>query len=94
MRRTRRTKHLAHQYDLPILEPRQPEQVYLPARRSTLRISGAECGEISSINGAWRVQSAMRLPGGGVFLGLEPLGITRQAKAQAPAKQVVFDYLC
>lgn len=65
---SRRTRHIAEQYELPIADRPPRDQVTLPPRGSLLRIAGAP----TDINGVWRVESALTLPGGGIFLGLRP----------------------
>src|SRR5437660_56562 len=62
------SRHVAAQWELPLIDERARDQVTPPPRGSLLRIAGAP----TDINGVWKVKSALRLPGNGIFLGLEP----------------------
>lgn len=82
----RRAKYVAQQYDLPLIEERPRETVTPPPRGSMLRIVGAP----TDINGVWKVASALRLPGNGIFLGLEPPVLSKPVRLPRLEQKELF----
>jgi hypothetical protein len=76
-------RHIAPQWELPILEERPRPRLELPPVRSLIRIAGSA----TDCNGVFKVASAMHLPGGGMFLGLMPPEIKKAPERRPPVKQ-------
>lgn len=84
----RKSRFVAKQFELALAEERPREQVILPPRRSLLRIVSAQ----GNCNGVWQVQSALRVFGGGIFLGLEEPVLRRRALPRPQLEQAQLDY--